>query len=499
MTTTRTPSASWWSQLRASGSTAAHDAGRPLLIGLGGSVLLALASVGAGAIPVTDPVLEAMHLSWVRFGHGRQLATIAAYLGVALALWAWTSLGLLVRSGAVGARVVSVVAGVWALPLLVSAPLYSRDVYSYLAQGALLRDGFDPYTVGPVADPGPLLDNVSIQWTTTPAPYGPVFLMLARAVTRVTGEDVLTGAWLLRLAFLPGLVLLAWAVPRLAASLGGRPGLASWLVVANPLVLVHLVGGAHNDLLMLGLMAAGVALSLQGHHTAGVLTITLGVAVKATAGLALPFVVWIWFHHRQDRRGAAGRRRSAPTQFLVVLAESVSLFVALFGALTLLCGTGLGWIRALSGSNKIINWLSVPTAASQLIGPATSWATGVRSDELLSVLRPTCQVVLVLALVVVWWRSRRSTRGAVRGLLLSLVLVVLLSPAALPWYYTWPLAFGAPLIRRVPTFAAVAAATTWLLLVFRPPGNPGLYNVGDLALATVAGYLVWRRTTAGTA
>lgn len=495
MTSTLTPASSWWSQLRASGSAAAHSAGRPLLAGLGGTVLMTLASVGAGATPRTDPLLESMHLSWIRFGHGQQLATITVYLGVLLTLWAWTSLGLLVRSGAVGARVVTVAAAVWAVPLLVSAPLYSRDVYSYLAQGALLRDGFNPYTVGPVADPGPLLDNVSIQWTTTPAPYGPVFLLLARGVTRVTGEDVLTGAWLLRLAFLPGLVLLAWAVPRLAASLGGRPALASWLVVANPLVLVHLVGGVHNDLLMLGLMAAGVALSVQGHHAVGVLTITLGVAVKATAGLALPFVVWIWFHHRRERRGTSGRRHGAPTSFLLVLASSVSLFVALFGALTLLAGTGLGWVRALSGSNKIINWLSVPTALSQLIGPATSWATGVRSDGLLTVLRPVCEVALVLALVVVWWRSRHSTGGAARGLVLSLVLLVLLSPAALPWYYTWPLAFGAPLIRRVPTAAAVAAATTWLLLVFRPPGNPGLYNIVDLALATVAGYLVWRRTT----
>ncbi|MEO6882097.1 MAG: alpha-(1-_6)-mannopyranosyltransferase A [Mycobacteriaceae bacterium] len=497
MTSTLTPSASWWSRLRTSVAAAAHDARRPLVLGVGGTVLMALASVGAGAIPRTDPLLEAMHLSWVRFGHGQQLATITVYLGVVLTLWAWTSLGLLVRSGVVGARVVSVVAGVWAVPLLVSAPLYSRDVYSYLAQGALLRDGFDPYAVGPVADPGPLLDNVSIQWTTTPAPYGPLFLLLARAVTRVTGEDVLTGAWLLRLAFLPGLALLAWAVPRLAAELGGRPGLASWLVLANPLVLVHLVAGAHNDLLMLGLMAAGVAMAVQGHHAAGVLTITLGVAVKATAGLALPFVVWIWFRHRRDRPDAAGRPRAAPTQFLVALAGSVSLFVALFGGLTLLCGTGLGWIRALSGSNKIINWLSVPTALSQLIGPATSWATGVRSDELLTVLRPVCEVVLVAAVVVVWWRSRHNVLGAVRGLMLSLVLVVLLSPAALPWYYTWALAFGAPLVRRVPTAAAAAAATTWLLLVFRPPGNPGLYNVGDLALATAAGYLVWRRTTSG--
>ena len=38
--------------------------------------------------------------------------------------------------------------GFWLAPLLLSVPVFSRDTYSYLAQGALLRDGFDPYLVG---------------------------------------------------------------------------------------------------------------------------------------------------------------------------------------------------------------------------------------------------------------------------------------------------------------------------------------------------------------
>ena len=51
--------------------------------------------------------------------------------------------------------------GFWLAPLLLSVPLFSRDTYSYLAQGALLRDGLDPYAVGPVDNPNSLLDNVS--------------------------------------------------------------------------------------------------------------------------------------------------------------------------------------------------------------------------------------------------------------------------------------------------------------------------------------------------
>jgi alpha-1,6-mannosyltransferase len=43
------------------------------------------------------------------------------------------------------------------------------------------------------------------------------------------------------------------------------------------------------------------------------------------------------------------------------------IFVAVFAVLSWLAGVGLGWLTALAGSVKIINWLTVPTAASNLV------------------------------------------------------------------------------------------------------------------------------------
>ena len=103
---------------------------------------------------------------------------------------------------------------------------------------------------------------------------------------------------LLRLTMLPGLALMMWAVPHLARHLGGKPAVALWLAVLNPLVLIHLIGGVHNEMLMVGLMAAGIALVLERHHVAGIGLVAIGVAIKATAGIALPFIVWIWMHAR---------------------------------------------------------------------------------------------------------------------------------------------------------------------------------------------------------
>ena len=147
--------------------------------------------------------------------------------------------------------------------------MFSRDTYSYLAQGALLRDGFDPYVVGPIDNPNSLLDNVSPIWTTTTAPYGPAFILVAKFVTMLVGNDVVAGTMLLRLCMLPGLALLIWAAPRVARHVGANGAAALWICVLNPLVIIHLMGGVHNEMLMVGLMMAAIALTFAGRHVCG--------------------------------------------------------------------------------------------------------------------------------------------------------------------------------------------------------------------------------------
>ena len=57
---------------------------------------------------------------------------------------------------------------------------------------------------------------------------------------------------LLRLCMLPGPALLIWAPPRLAQHLGANGSTALWICVLNPMVLIHLMGGVHNEMLMVG-------------------------------------------------------------------------------------------------------------------------------------------------------------------------------------------------------------------------------------------------------
>ncbi|UQX09479.1 alpha-(1-_6)-mannopyranosyltransferase A [Candidatus Mycobacterium methanotrophicum] len=460
--------------------------GRPALLGCLGAVLIAVGGLGAGSTKQHDPLLESLHLSWLRFGHGLVLSSVLLWLGVALMLIAWLWLGRRVAAGDASEHTMLATTGFWLAPLLLSVPVFSRDTYSYLAQGALLRDGLDPYVVGPIENPNPLLDNISPIWTITTAPYGPAFVMVARLVTMLVGDHVIAGTMLLRLCMLPGLALLIWATPRLARHLGANAPLALWICVLNPLVIIHLMGGVHNEMLMVGLMTAGIALTFQRHHVAGIALVVVGVAVKATAGVALPFLVWVWMRHLRDRRGY----RPAAA-FVAAGAMSSLIFVAVFAVLSGVAGVGLGWLTALAGSVKIINWLTIPTATANLAHAIGGLFFPVNFYAVLHATRAAGIVIIAVSLPLLWWRFRHDDRQALTGIAWAMVVVVLFVPAALPWYYTWPLAVMAPLVQSRAAVAAIAGFSTWIMVIFKPDGAHGMYSWIHVCLATACALIAW--------
>ena len=70
---------------------AAPESG-PARLGLLGAVLITTGGLGAQP-PQHDPLLEAIHTSWMRFGHGLVLSSILLWTGVGLMLIAWVGLG----------------------------------------------------------------------------------------------------------------------------------------------------------------------------------------------------------------------------------------------------------------------------------------------------------------------------------------------------------------------------------------------------------------------
>jgi alpha-1,6-mannosyltransferase len=459
------------------------------LLGLAGSILLAAMAVGAGGILVNDPLIDTGSLSWIRYGHGHDLATVGLYLGVAMIIWAWVRLGREVLSGTVAVQQVTATATAWVAPLLLSPPLFTRDVYSYLAQGALAVRGLDPYLVGPAElPPGAIADNVHYVWQTTPAPYGPLFIFIAKLMNAATGDHLILGVIGMRLVLLTGLALLIFALPRLAQHLGGNPTVALWLVIANPLTVVHLVGGPHNDLLMTGLLALGTLLVLERRHVAGIASVTMAMAIKVSAGVALPFLVWIWATRLPGTR---------VTQLLRAGAGSMVIFAMIFSGVTLASGVGLGWVPALDAPSLIVNWMSLPTAGGELAHALVARFTPVGDQPFIMVSRLLGSAVFLAIFARQWWLARhgdpaRTVGGAGRTLLWA----ALLAPATLPWYLSWALVLGAvgPWPRR--KLAWVVAGSTWLVVCTYPTGESAFtswpYQLGMVAVSLIAGISLQR-------
>lgn len=456
---------------------------RPAWMGFFGAALMAAGGLGAGSTRLRDPLLESAHLSWLRFGHGLVVSSVLLWGGVALILAAWLALGRELVGGRRPSEYAMVATtGFWLAPLLASVPLFSRDTYSYLAQGALLRDGFDPYVVAPIENPNGLLDDVSSIWTTTTAPYGPAFILVAKFVTLVTGDHVVAGTMLLRLCMLPGLVLLIWAAPRVARHIGADGSAALWICVLNPLVIVHLMGGVHNEMLMVGLMMAGIALTLGRRHAVGTVLIATAVAVKATAVLALPFMVWVWMRHLPGNR---------PRAFAIAALGSLATLGGVFAVLSSLAGVGLGWLTALAGSVKIINWLTIPTAVANLTNAIGGLFTTVDFYTVLEFTRLAGVMIIGVVLPALWWRFRHDDREALTGIAWAMLVVVLFVPAALPWYYTWPLAVVSSLAQSRPALALIAGFSTWIMVIFKPDGSHGMYSWLHVLVATACALAAW--------
>ncbi|MEV6367703.1 polyprenol phosphomannose-dependent alpha 1,6 mannosyltransferase MptB [Micromonospora musae] len=421
--------------------------------GLAGSTLLAVVAFLGGAMPHGD--LRPTPLSIWQGSYGPVILTGWA-VGTAVLAYAWWSL----RDGVPSTRWALVTVGLWLLPLLVTPPLGSRDVYAYACQGASYAAGINPYEQGVSTLPCPWLDSISYIWRDTPAPYGPLFVMIAGAVVKATGS--LVGAIVLfRLLAVAGIVLTAASLPALARRCGVPAGRAVWLALGSPLIGVQLLSGAHNDAAMVGLLIAGLAVvaarpGRPGMLLAGGVLLGLAGGIKATALVVVPFAALAAI------AGGFSVRALIRDGGWVVGGAVATVVGATFAA-----GLDFGWISGLEQGGLVVAWTSPPTALGQTVaylGLPFGW-----HGDPLPVTRGIGMGALAVLLVWLWFRAR--DRDPLWHAALALTATVALAPLFHPWYWTWPLAVLAATSRqRIGWFAVVTLVSAFLVL----PDGTGL-------------------------
>ncbi len=329
--------------------------------------------------------------------------------------------------------------------LFLGPPLISQDVFGYLAFARLgALHGLDPYT-HTAAQASTDAVYPFLSWVFQHSPYGPLFTLASYATAPL---GLAGGLWVLKafsaLCSLGAIALIA----RAAARAGHSARWAAAFVGLNPVVLVLAVGGAHNDTLLLLLLAVALALTAgtSPRWRAAASVLVAGVAVKVTAGLALPFVV-LAPRRRRERMGAL--RSAALTALVLALLAVIGFGVHAFG-----------FLDAVNEQQQLVATHSVPAETARLFGLSGTpgwW-------------RHLFVAAFLVVLCVALWRTARGADWRVAAGWTTLAL--LLSTAwLLPWYAIWPLPLAAVSgDRRLR--AASLVFCVYAVLIHLPLANP---------------------------
>jgi alpha-1,6-mannosyltransferase len=326
-------------------------------------------------------------------------------------------------------RATALLAACWALPFTVGPIIGSRDAYAYVAQGELARRGFDPTrAVVSQLHAGPLLAAVDPRWRHTRPPYGGVAVALQKAAAAAGSP---TAALIVLRVLAVVAVLVMVIVTARMVSPTQRP-LVIVAIAANPLVLIHLVAGAHLDavaaaFLVCGLAVArkqGPALASRWREGSGVTLCTLGAMVKLPVGLGAVFLLICGVVAAGP--ALAARLRCVGADLLGV-AAGVGLSV-------LVSGAGLGWLRNFGTPGRVRTGIAPADLLAHLVG-------GLGAARVVAAVAGVALVAFLLLPRLQKTDSRQATDGrrewtapSLDQLGLAVLALALLGPVLYPWY-----------------------------------------------------------------
>lgn len=434
-------------------------------IGTVGALMIGLGGLGAGALPVVGNPFGGLPFGQLM---GRMLVTSSALvlIGVGLIVIAWVLMapmaGNQLRASSSTPRHSNTRTQVWGtffawtLPIIATAPLFTQDIYSYIANGSIVVQGMDPYSAGPVQLLGAdndLARSVPFIWANSPSPYGPVALGIAGIISVITSDSIVAAVILHRVASILGVIAAGWAISRLAVRCRVAPSSALWLGILNPLSILHLIGGIHNESIMLGFALVGMELALRGIDKlqastslsmssawpAWLLIIGGGVLISAAGMVKVTGFTGLGFAGMALARFFAQRLNLKP--YLAISSAAgilLAVLLATIAAFTVLSGIGLGWITGQGGAVSIRSWLSVSTdvgVASGFMGMMLG--LGDHTEAILSVTRAVGIVVAAAFMVRMLFATFRGVMHPIGGLGVSTLVLVVLFPVVHPWYILW--------------------------------------------------------------
>jgi hypothetical protein len=341
---------------------------------------------------------------------------------------------------------------------VVLPPHGSHDVWSYVVYGRMVeRYGVSPYTHVPHDFPHDHFYRL-VDWRNTPSVYGPVFVAFAAFGSRVAGSSLLV-------ARLFHQVLAAGALAMACALIWRRTHDVTRVALLglNPLMLVSVVNGAHNDALVGVAVLGATYLTEDRRWRAAGLVVALAALVKITALLALPALVL----YSACAHGWPRARQLTLTT------------IAIVGAGYAFAGPAA--VRALGATRGLMTRTSVwrlPRALLRANPGAPRVGLAHYGWEHLFTFAGFAAVG-TCALAIAW--RRRAAPSATDAVAISLLGYLAVAVYVLPWYAAWALPVACAATRRATARLAVGLSTFLLVA----------YTVKERALPGTVGNAWW--------
>ncbi|MHB8896704.1 MAG: hypothetical protein ACYC99_16230 [Candidatus Geothermincolia bacterium] len=355
--------------------------------------------------------------------------------------------------------------------LFVFGPTFqSQDVFSYVFIGrAMSVYHSNPYIMVPAARPHDPFYPL-IGWPHSTSVYGPLFNYAAYVVTKMAGNGIwanVLGFKLLAFAAYSACLPMVYTLTRRISP--GRENMALAISAWCPILVMHILGAGHNDILAVAFVLGGYLLYRKGYLLTGLAVVALAATVKVTAVLALVplFVLYV-----RDRSGAPLKRLVAGGATIV--AVLVALYLPLWKGMKIFANT-----RTMS---SMYSGSSVPRLISFEYQKVLRHGglSAVRAESIANGRVQLLFLAIMLAgAVVLLWGVRDFHSMAVSAA--SLVLLWLLTTTyILPWYFAVGILVVAITGWNRITGLMIGAATVFVL--FRIPmsqgasGSPTLYT-----------------------
>lgn len=365
-------------------------------------------------------------------------------------------------------RIIWLFALVGGLIYVLTPAMISRDIFVYVGYGrTIMLHHANPYFVAPAAFPQDPL-TIYDDWQSATAAYGPFWLVICALLAPLGGNSPLAYLLIFRLLSFASYLFNIWLVATILKNMGRSPRtvtLGTLLYAWNPLVIEETCLGGHNDTIMVTLLLLGIWFSVRAEqqdfarplrYLLPAIAFTLATLIKITA---MPLIaLYLVFLARRTMFSATS------TFFTLRLAHIRSLNWQAALAKVVLTGVVCGIIAALfyvpfwlghsiqdimisfsSPPSSILSENSIMRAVHEWIlahglPPQNSWAAILLTFFNLRVVWDRISYICLVATMIVgaiWiWRVP-TTRTMILASLLSLGVLLLVTPWFFAWYIIW--------------------------------------------------------------